>query len=376
MPNLTPLQRNYADSSPPTSSCDLRTGHRSPLRPLSRSEGTENKWESSSPEHAKSILPEAKEEPSFRWDFGGILLRPLGSTTLQTQLTVNEPGDAYEQEADRVADHVMRASQNVGKPNVMPDSTPTVRRACACGGTCSKCMEDEEHGRVQRKPAATATRAPASAPAIVSEVLNTSGHALDPATRAYMEPRFGYDFSNVRVHSDELASASTRAVQARAYTVGRHIVFSNREPSPQTPAAWPLMAHELAHVIQQQSAWGRLPFVMRAPDKETKPAPPPPTPCTINCTDAKFLALSPADRETQFTTQCPSGFPLDTTFFSQSIPGATSAKLKGKLLAAAARAKRLMCINGKDPNAYQLDRIVKTYSTHSPSESRAVDIDY
>jgi len=191
-----------------------------------------------------------------------------------------------------------------------------------------------------------------------------------------MEPRFGYDFSSIRVHSDERASASARALQARAYTVGAHIVFSDREPSPRTPAAWQLMAHELTHVIQQQSASGRLPSVMRAPVKDTKPAPPPPAPCTINCTDPTFLALSPADREAHFAAQCASGFPLDTTFFSQPIPGATSAKLKGKLLAAAARAKRLMCINGKDPNAYQLDRIVKTYGTHSPSESRAVDIDY
>jgi hypothetical protein len=191
-----------------------------------------------------------------------------------------------------------------------------------------------------------------------------------------MEPRFGYDFGSVRVHADNRAAESARAVNARAYTVGRHIVFNSRESSPPSPAAWPLMAHELAHVIQQQSASGRMPALMRAPDKEAKPTPPTPAPCTINCTDPKFLALSPADRETQFAAQCPSGFPLDTNFFSQPIPGATSAKLRSKLLTAAARAKRLMCLNGKDPNTYQLDRTVRTYTTHSPSESRAVDIDY
>jgi Domain of unknown function (DUF4157) len=377
MPIFTPLQRRYADSSPPTFFPDRRGGIPAPTRQLSRSGGIDKKCDESSPaERTKSISIDSMEESSFRWDFRGISLRPLGRPALQKKLTINEPGDAYEQEADRVADQVMRTHQNSCSLGFTPDSTRTVRRACACGGTCAKCKEDEGHGHVQRKATAMAGEQPASAPPIVSEVLSTSGHGLDSATRAYMEPRFGYDFSNVRVHSDECASESARALQARANTVGRNIVFSNSEPSPRTPAAWPLMAHELAHVIQQQSTSGRLPSVMRAPDKDTKPVPPPPAPCTINCTDPKFLALSPLDRETQFTTQCPSGFPLDTTFFSQPIPGATSAKLKGKLLAAAARAKRLMCINGEDPNAYQLDRVVKTYSTHSPSESRAVDIDY
>jgi hypothetical protein len=251
-----------------------------------------------------------------------------------------------------------------------------IRRACACGGTCSKCKEEEEHGHVQRKAAGFSAPEPVSAPPIVHDVLARPGQPLDLATRAHMEPRFGYDFSSVRVHADDRAAESARAVHARAYTVGPHIVFSNREPSPRSPDAWPLMAHELAHVVQQQSASGRVPSLMRAPNKDTKPAPPPPTPCTLNCTDPKFLALSPANRETQFAAQCPAGYPLDTTFFSQSIPGATSAKLRNRLLAAAARAKRLMCLNGKDPNSYQLDRTVKTYSTHSPSESRAVDIDY
>ena len=227
---------------------------------------------------------------------------------------------------------------------------------------------------MQRKSAASPQTDSATAPPIVGDVLGSPGQPLDSATRAFMEPRFGYDFSGVRVHADDRAAASAQAVHARAYTVGSHIVFSNREPSPRSPAAWPLMAHELTHVVQQQGASGRLPIVMRAPD--THPPPPPPTPCTINCTDPAFLGLSPAARESQFATQCPAGFPLDTTFFGQPIPGASSAKLRAKLLAAAARAKRLMCINGQDPGAYKLDRIVKTYSTHSPSESRAVDIDY
>ena len=311
-----------------------------------------------------------------RWDFARLSLHPATTPALQAKLTINHPGDAYEQEADRVAEQVMSSAGAAAPLAVHADPTAGIRRACACGGTCNHCKEEEEHGKLQRKSLGHAHAEPVAAPPIVHEVLKSPGQPLDFATRGYMEPRFGYDFGSVRVHTDESAAASAQALHARAYTVGSHIVFSNREPSPRSSASWPLVAHELAHVVQQQFASGRLPAVMRAPDKTAKPTPPPPTPCNFNCTDPAFIALSAPDRESQFNAQCAAGYPLDTTFFGQPIPGATSAKLKTKLLQAAARAKRLMCLNGEDPNAYQLDRKVKTYATHSPSESRAVDIDY
>ena len=342
---------------------------------LSSVEHAQSDSESSStaknPESASLVHADTS---GLKWSFAAVSVRPLQTPQVQTSLTVNKPGDEYEQEADRVAEQVMRPSQPATAIALQTQTTTSLRRACACGGTCNKCKEDEEHGQIQRKSAASTQTDSAAAPPIVGDVLGSPGQPLDSATRAFMEPRFGYDFSGVRVHADDRAAASAQAVHARAYTVGRHIVFSNREPSPRSPAAWPLMAHELTHVVQQQGASGRLPVVMRAP--ETHPTPPPPTPCTINCTDPAFLALSPAARESQFATQCPAGFPLDTTFFGQPIPSATSAKLRAKLLAAAARAKRLMCIKGQDPSAYKLDRIVKTYGTHKPAESRAVDIDY
>lgn len=84
-------------------------------------------------------------------------------------------------------------------------------------------------------------------PPIVHDVLRSPGHPLDFATRAFMEPRFGHDFSQVRVHTDEKAAESARAVNALAYTVGNNVVFGpGQNPSPQY-----LLAHELAHVIQQ-----------------------------------------------------------------------------------------------------------------------------
>jgi hypothetical protein len=96
------------------------------------------------------------------------------------------------------------------------------------------------------------TGEPAAVPPIVHEVLRSSGQALDSGTRAFMEPRLGHDFSQVRVHSDERASDSARMVGALAYTVGRDIVFGQGRPSLQSREGHRLLAHELVHVIQQQ----------------------------------------------------------------------------------------------------------------------------
>lgn len=90
-----------------------------------------------------------------------------------------------------------------------------------------------------------------TAPPIAHEVLCSSGQPLDVATRAFMEPRFGHDFSRVRVHLDSQAAASARAVGALAYTVGRDIVFAHGQFAPHTGAGQRLLAHELAHTLQQ-----------------------------------------------------------------------------------------------------------------------------
>src|SRR5690606_23314704 len=77
------------------------------------------------------------------------------------------------------------------------------------------------------------------------------GKALDPATRRFMESRFGYDFSIVRLHSDATAAQSARDVNAHAYTVGHHIVFGAGRFQPETHDGRRLLAHELTHVVQQ-----------------------------------------------------------------------------------------------------------------------------
>ena len=92
----------------------------------------------------------------------------------------------------------------------------------------------------------------ASAPPIVHDVLNSAGRPLDAATRQFMEPRFGHDFSNVRIHTGSQAAESARAVNALAYTVGHNVVFGSGQYAPATQAGRQLLAHELAHAVQQE----------------------------------------------------------------------------------------------------------------------------
>jgi hypothetical protein len=88
-------------------------------------------------------------------------------------------------------------------------------------------------------------------PPVVDAVLRTAGQPLDAATLGYFEPRFGHDFSRVRVHADPAAGLSARAVNALAYTVGADVVFDRDRYAPATPKGRSLLAHELAHVVQQ-----------------------------------------------------------------------------------------------------------------------------
>jgi len=129
-------------------------------------------------------------------------------------------------------------------------------RKCACGGAAGPSGECEAcHGKrlgaLQRKEANT--QAPNTVPSIVHDVLRSHGQPLDPATRAFVEPRFGHDFGHVRLHTDAQAAESARAVNALAYTVGPHVVFGVGQYAPQTAQGKQTVIHELTHVIQQSS---------------------------------------------------------------------------------------------------------------------------
>ena len=159
---------------------------------------------------------------------------------LKTKLRINEPGDFYEQEADRVAEQVL------AKP-----AHPDVRSAPL---------------RIQRF-AGQSSGQMGAAPASVDRALASSGRPLEPALRQDMESRFGHDFSTVRVHSGAAAEQSARDVNAHAYTVGHNIAFGAGRYAPATHEGRRLLAHELVHVVQQSRVEGGV--VQRQPAGKT-----------------------------------------------------------------------------------------------------------
>ena len=136
-----------------------------------------------------------------------------------------------------------------------------LQRKCACGGVsgptgeCKSCREKKLQRRLGNLPSPTTILHPLSlvseVPPIVHDVVSSPGHPLNAQTRAFMEPRFGHDFTRIRIHNDEKASDSARAVGARAFTLGNHVVFATGQYSPATTEGQTLLAHELTHAIQQ-----------------------------------------------------------------------------------------------------------------------------
>jgi hypothetical protein len=130
---------------------------------------------------------------------------------------------------------------------------PVMQRKCACDGSgddCRACAEKKE-STLQRRAGNHAE--PNGVPRIVQEVLRSPGKPLDANSREFMEPRFGHDFSGVRIHTDSRAAESAQAVNALAYTVGNDLVFGSEQYRPATTEGRRLLAHELTHFIQQRS---------------------------------------------------------------------------------------------------------------------------
>lgn len=127
--------------------------------------------------------------------------------------------------------------------------------ACTCGkpveavGECTACRKARQGDPAE----GTARHGLQGVPSSIRDVLSSPGQPLDAPTRAFMEPRFGHDFGHVRVHHNPRAAESARAVNARAYTVGRDIVFGAGHFAPNTHQGRQLLAHELAHTVQQRS---------------------------------------------------------------------------------------------------------------------------
>ena len=196
----------------------------------------------------------------------------------QAKLTVNQPNDVYEQEADAVAEHVMRLPDPSATTSFLPFnkvSVSSLQRKCA---SCEeekvqrketeedeqpvqlkriselafqrKCADCEEEEKAQRKESGNAGGG-GVAPNLVSEVISGNGKTLEKGIREFMESRMGQDFSDVQIHADSKAAASAQSINALAYTSGKHIVFNSGRYQPGTDSGKRLLAHELVHVGQQ-----------------------------------------------------------------------------------------------------------------------------
>jgi len=160
--------------------------------------------------------------------------RPLNPSRLQAKLRIGAVNDPLEREADQIADRVMRAAD---APNAVGD----VQSGCPCRNAIQTKSADGAVGGVE-------------APAGVHDVLNSPGEPLDAATRSFFEPRFGRDFSDVRVHADGHAAQAAGSIDARAFTSGGDIVFGAGAFAPSSESGRHLLAHELVHVVQQDGA--------------------------------------------------------------------------------------------------------------------------
>ncbi|MCL7412006.1 MAG: DUF4157 domain-containing protein [ANME-2 cluster archaeon] len=212
----------------------------------------------------------------------------INSGFLQAKLRIGRPDDAYEQEADRVADTVMRMKV----PTPVSHNTLPIQRACpSCeeeemqrqpigeeeelqmqpgevkeevqmrsktGGLSRNPMmhleslpPPEEEEMLQAKSRGEGAKDVSSNVLSHISKLQGGGQQLPESARTYFEPRFGYDLSNVRVHDNGQASHAARSIHARAFTMGNNVVFGSGEYSPGTSRGKKLLAHELTHVIQQ-----------------------------------------------------------------------------------------------------------------------------
>jgi Domain of unknown function (DUF4157) len=181
-----------------------------------------------------------------------------------------------------------------------------VQRECSCGGACSACQEksaseEEESGLLQRE----ATTSAGEGGMVDADVIPTAspGEPLDRQTRNFMEPRFGTDFSDVRIHTDASAAQSADTLGANAYTTGRDIYFAAGKYAPGNINGKKLLAHELAHTVQQQGS------ARRASEVRT---PQPPAPSTAA---PQKRTLLPKDRSSRLEP------PTDLAGVTQSVTG-------------------------------------------------------
>jgi outer membrane protein OmpA-like peptidoglycan-associated protein len=191
---------------------------------------------------------------------------------VQAKLRINAPNDKYEQEADRVAEEVMRLPE-AGSTQQLSARTgfgtcELLQCKCnACASGNALCPECEEEEKLRRKPRETqrgddeedfqSNKSTIYTPVVIENIaasidsMRYGGQPLLASLKSFFQPRLGMDLSHVRVHTDTRTAEAARMMNARAFTVGGHIAFAKGEYAPEGTDGRQLLAHELIHVVQQ-----------------------------------------------------------------------------------------------------------------------------
>lgn len=189
--------------------------------------------------------------------FGRMGIWHAGSASMQPKLAIGQPNDHYEQEADHVAEQVMRMAEpgSIALHSIEPVAPLSIQRICT---ECEKELQRRPTEGEEKEEETLQTKTASSEPPILSAnihkqitALQSGGQPLLQAERAFFEPRFGVDFSKVRIHANDGAAKTARAINARAFTLGQHIVFGAGRYGSSSAEGQRLLAHELTHVVQQ-----------------------------------------------------------------------------------------------------------------------------
>jgi hypothetical protein len=202
--------------------------------------------------------------PFFAKAGGGDFFAPVSRgapSSVQTKLTVNKPGDQHEIEADKMAEKVMRMPYDKkkdtgGKTSLLPEEK----------------LQKKENEEETTDPSQRAGKQDVDEKMQFAIRNKTSGgEPINDSTRKFMEPRFGNDFSNVRIHKDAPSAQLNNQLNAKAFTYQNHIFFGAGQYQPESPGGKQLLAHELTHVVQQGASTALDPGLQPKPEPTGKP---------------------------------------------------------------------------------------------------------
>jgi len=230
-------------------------------------------------------------------------LSPFTPPLIQPKLKIGAPNDKYEQEADRVAEQVMRMPEPMVQRQAEEEEEEEPIQTKPLANTVTPLVQrqpepeeeeeaepewerksepeeaypilesvptrdagelgEEEEEAVQTKSISDKSAAVTAGLQSRIQSLKGGGQPLPKSERAFFEPRFGADFSHVRIHNDSTATKMARSINSRAFTIGRDVVFGAGQYSPDTVTGKRLLAHELTHVVQQNRAMPHCSVVQR-----------------------------------------------------------------------------------------------------------------